>query len=335
MAFTDALTKLNNKVSGRRSGASSTINSASNKLSSTLRQVDRIANTPTDIQNQINSTGSIINDKIDFANSISEKFGAFSLPTMPAIHDLTGLSDISGDASVSLSAKKAETVNAPTSSGNSIGTGGTNGAGGSSKPVVETIVAMVGLPMPQDISINYPKNWSGQNVGLVGGLLSAFRNGDANLSDAAKAVGSKMAGDNGLKKIMMDDAKISEKEHIKVMFQDIPFRTFSLSFKLFPKESGDPERIESMIKQMKLDSAPAADGFLWTYPKTYEVKVASGKNIMIYSKEAALIDISVNYTADGIWSQHADGYATATNLTLTYQDLLQPHKGNIAAGFII
>lgn len=199
------------------------------------------------------------------------------------------------------------------------------------------------LPMPQAIQANYPKSWEGVGVGLAGMFVNGegnsidkFRQGMSKTWNYGKEVApdvstSKIAGmgfgsDEEILRLIRHNRGNAVNDKVKLMFKDLPFRSFGLAYALFPKNEQDMENVFNWIKNMKKDSAPnlanGLDSNFWTYPKLWKLTIQSGNGrVLIKTLNCALTDVATDYTPDGIWSQHYDGNPTKINVTLNFTEI--------------
>lgn len=201
---------------------------------------------------------------------------------------------------------------------------------GASKTV--TIINEVAfLPMPQNINVEYPKEWSS----------NATMDTSQGFAQTAKDEGYR-----GLYKVadtMMTDRMISEarwkyggtlNDKMKMLFDNIPFRTFTFPLLFQPKDQAENALIHAWINTVKLKSAPSyLEGqAFFKFPDFIKLEFPRLNKLFI-TGALACTNVAVNYTPNGIWSQHTDGLPTSVAVTLSFTEVELATKENIVRGF--
>ena len=115
-------------------------------------------------------------------------------------------------------------------------------------------------------------------------------------------------------------------ENVELLFQGPTLRTFNYTFKLsarFDKEAQEIANIIRFFKQGMAVQRTKTDYFLKS-PNTFNInyfhngKKHQGINEI---KECALQNMTVNYTPDGYYAAHADGYLVTYDITMQFQEL--------------
>lgn len=128
-----------------------------------------------------------------------------------------------------------------------------------------------------------------------------------------------------------------------VIFQDLPFRDINLQWTLRPRNAKMAKEFLDSINKLKVQSAPKLEesGAVWNVSdckfqliidpsKALESVVpgisslqalqdANGK-VLFQSWEMVITNISVDYTPNGFWSQHNDGFPTQINLAISLME---------------
>ena len=232
------------------------------------------------------------------------------LPTKFEIEDLRNLTLDKAEKSFSVKLEKFKKV----VTGNAKGKGET----------ARNIIYGAGiLPQPQNIVVSYPKNWTGESGGSS---ITSAMNGD--FYGSVEKIGADLANKaGGISRSSIDIKKKNKRnvnDRIKVLFKDIPFRTFDMSFMLQPKEKKDIGNMNKFISDMKIASAPeitSGEGY-WIFPDTFQMTYTGGNGVELFKTlELACTNITVNYTPQGIWAQFKDGSPVAIQVDLSFMEL--------------
>ncbi len=123
-------------------------------------------------------------------------------------------------------------------------------------------------------------------------------------------------------------------DRFKVLFKDVPFRTFSFTFKLIPKSATEHDAIILFMDRMKLKSAPLKiSDTRWGFPTTFQIDFVDGNHrVMMKTLELACTNVTVNYTPEGIWAQTKDGRPTHYEFSLEFMELEQITQKEILEG---
>lgn len=219
----------------------------------------------------------------------------------------------------------------------------------------------INLYMPEDVSSQYGGRWTTRNFSniaqglmstagpLLGGgaegvkpaidsFLSGLKSqGEAFMkgSVAAGAVAEAMNKSNLAPGLSFDDVLGSTRGTIQNpntenLYQGPDVRNFTLSFKLVPSSEDENNRIGQIIKTFKYAALPKYDegndpikAFVGI-PNIVDVSFMTGnqKNKYVSQfKPAAITNVDVNYTPDGVWSAHRNGAPVSYSLRLQFTEL--------------
>lgn len=115
-------------------------------------------------------------------------------------------------------------------------------------------------------------------------------------------------------------------DNLELLFQSPALRTFSFTFKLSAREAPEAKMIANIIRFFKQGMAPkrTPNAYFLKSPNTFlleyrhDNKDHPGMNKI---KECALTNCSVNYTPDGYYAAHTDGYLVTYDVTMQFQEL--------------
>jgi hypothetical protein len=115
-------------------------------------------------------------------------------------------------------------------------------------------------------------------------------------------------------------------DNLELLFQSPSLRNFSFTFKLSAREASEAKMIANIIRFFKQGMAPkrTPNAYFLKSPNTFlleyrhDNKDHPGMNKI---KECALTNCSVNYTPDGYYAAHTDGYLVTYDVTMQFQEL--------------
>lgn len=247
-------------------------------------------------------------------------------------------------------------INDPTKS-----LGAYNASAGNSLKPANPALPSIDLYMPEDVSAQYGGRWTTRNFsnmaqGLMssaGALLSqggegtqpainsflsglksqgeAFMKG----SVAAQGVAEAMNRMNLAPGLSFDDVLGSTRGTIQNpntenLYQGPDIRNFTLTFKMVPRSEEENNAIGQIIKTFKYSALPKYDEGndpIKAYvgiPNIVDVSFMTGnqKNKYVSQfKPAALTNVDVNYTPDGVWAAHRYGAPVSYSLRLQFTEL--------------
>jgi hypothetical protein len=116
--------------------------------------------------------------------------------------------------------------------------------------------------------------------------------------------------------------------NMELLFNGPTIRNFRFSFKMTPRSEKEAEQCKLIIRTFKMNMAPKVTGsganlFLNT-PNVFELRYKSGfRNhpFLHKFKQCFLTDISVNYTAEGVYATYENKEPISMTMDLTFKEL--------------
>tara|TARA_E500000331_G_scaffold104078_1_gene100861 strand:- start:2956 stop:3882 length:927 start_codon:yes stop_codon:yes gene_type:complete len=205
------------------------------------------------------------------------------------------------------------------------------------------------LYMPEDIRMDQGVSWSGKSPNNVQveamKAISAGTESGINaqaaitsINDSTKKVGlsgilKTLAVSQGSKFGGVDQNVASGgiigqviNPNLEVFFDKPELRSFRFNWTLVPRNQRESRIIKEMIWTFKRAAAPelATAGWFLKVPNVFKIQYKTGANDNHWLnkiKACALTNISVNYTASGMWSTLEDGAPTAVGLDLSFMEI--------------
>lgn len=123
------------------------------------------------------------------------------------------------------------------------------------------------------------------------------------------------------------------------VFSGVDFRQFTMEYQFFPRTQQEAEAIQNIIQTFKYHMHPEfkdVTNFIYIYPSEFDIVYYNGseenRNLHRHSS-CVLVDMAVNYTPNGAFNTFKGGIPTQTNIALTFRELAQLTKENIAEGY--
>lgn len=232
---------------------------------------------------------------------------------------------------------------------------GNNAAAGLGTTSKRTKTA-IKLYMPNQIQLNHNIKYENAGLGLLGGLATLDKN--ITYQDALKSAGIQAASNFGslAGKIAtaagfeglgtaLDSAQrqvanvaqaltgISINPHLETLFQGVEFRKFNFIYDFFPRDKDEQQEVKEIINLFRFHMHPelfdpngANRAFIT--PSEFDISFYSNSdlggtenNYLFAISTCALQNVSVDYTATGMWSAHQEGAPVGIRLTLNFQEL--------------
>ena len=116
--------------------------------------------------------------------------------------------------------------------------------------------------------------------------------------------------------------------NMELLFNGPTLRNFRFSFKMTPRSQKEAEQIKLIVRTFKMNMAPKVNAggtslFLKT-PNVFELRYKSGRNdhpFLHKFKQCFLTDISVNYTAEGVYATYENKEPISMIMDLTFKEL--------------
>lgn len=242
-----------------------------------------------------------------------------------AIKDIAG---IVGD--VAIDAGKAAGV------AGAITTGIAAGVGGFNKPV-KRLKTAIALHMPTSLNIKYGVSYDETETSTLQGVNQLLHANNAPAAANAGAFATAFALNKapGVLQALSKTAPNPMKEQI---FKAVDNRTFSFSYRFAPRDETEAMHVLNIINQFKFHMHPEYKddvGFLYIFPSEFDIVYYSGseENNKIHKHvSCVLIEMSVNYTPNGVWSTFDNGMPTQIEMQLTFKELATLDKQKIQKG---
>jgi hypothetical protein len=126
--------------------------------------------------------------------------------------------------------------------------------------------------------------------------------------------------------------------NLELLFNGPKLRAFQFSFKMAPRSADEAKHIRGIIKFFKKSMAPkraksggTGDEFFLGAPNIFRIKFMNGKkesNTLPTLKTCALVNFTVNYTADGFYSAFNDGQPISVQIDLSFAELTPIYNDN-------
>jgi hypothetical protein len=224
------------------------------------------------------------------------------------------------------------------------------------------------LYMPEDIEGEYGGNWDNQNFSEIArGALGKF--GTAAAGDkfegplkkaletaattgsnfltkgtgVANAISSILGATNFGSVTVNDVFSVTTGQllnpNTEVLYKGPKMRTFSLSYKLLPRNRKEAEMIRNIIQIFKVATLPNFGGAgdknasFVTLPQLVDVTFMTGNKPnewVTQYKPAVITNFNVSYTPDGAWATGPDGAPVATKIDISFQETKMVYANEVS-----
>jgi len=217
------------------------------------------------------------------------------------------------------------------------------------------------LPLPVNLQSNMGADWQQEGVGKLAYLARQNKEAIEDLKEIRNYKDIQNILDNGLAKIIrggnadvkaiyarsvntsskLGGTRISSNPRNEMLFNGMPFKTYSFNFNLVPYRKQDSEDIMETIRAIQKASAPAMRGekMFMEYPNTWFIEFYAGDGLngnkyIMKLNECACTSVNINYTPNNDTSNmHEDNAPMAVELGLEFSEIIIPTKETIEEGF--
>jgi len=213
------------------------------------------------------------------------------------------------------------------------------------KRITDTIT----LYTPNNLTARYSVSWDAEDTVLasaaadVGNALAGGSSSQSTLAEKVKsglALGAnvglgKLPGGGGVSALTGLAANPKKEQ----LFKNVDFRTFNFEYQFAPRNKKEETEVQNIIQLFKLHMHPEykdTGGFLFLYPSEFEIVYYKGDSENMYLPRhttSVLIDMSVNYTPQGMYNTFDSGASTLITVNLTFKELAILTKAEILDGF--
>ena len=114
--------------------------------------------------------------------------------------------------------------------------------------------------------------------------------------------------------------------NMELLFNSPSLRNFNFSFKMTPRSADEGEEIKTIIRFFKRGMAPKADekGLYLNTPNVFELRYRQGNGehkFLHRFKQCFMTDISVNYTAEGVYATYDNGTPVSMIMNLSFKEV--------------
>jgi len=152
-------------------------------------------------------------------------------------------------------------------------------------------------------------------------------------SIAAEAANMPFGGNLTVNQILARESSEILNPNMELLFNGVNLRSFKFSFKMTPRDNTEAKEIRSIFKTLKTEMAPGGsrgDIFLTT-PNVFQLSYRKGPDIHPYLnlfKQCFLTDMTVNYTAEGVYATYSDGSPVSYTLDLGFKEIEPVYRGD-------
>jgi hypothetical protein len=189
-------------------------------------------------------------------------------------------------------------------------------------------------------AVKYGVNYTNKDMGLLTGLLvqgtagGSLKNAlldspevQARLLTELTKIPSLKAGGGVISDLIELNTRQKLNPFREVLFESVDYRTFQFSYRFFPKNDSETQKIQKIIKTFKEHMHPelTSDKMFYVYPSEFDIQYFykdSPNDYLHKFARCALTDMSVEYGGDQFVT-FQDGSPVEISMSLTFQELEQ------------
>lgn len=226
-------------------------------------------------------------------------------------------------------------------------------AAGTANRATKRLTAAIQLPMPNSLITPYSVGWGEDSTKIFDLLMRApgmgiegvkslatldaegLKSTGKEIVDAAASValtGNSLFGNAGVSAA----AGLASNPKKEMYFEGVDFRTFTLDYRLFPKNEQESRYIKNIVDMFKFHMYPeykSGGRFTFIYPSEFDITFFKGEGLenpwITRIATSVLTNMVVNYTPTGTWSVHKDGSPVMVQISLTFKELSILTKENL------
>tara|TARA_B100000029_G_scaffold359914_1_gene352769 strand:- start:2328 stop:3578 length:1251 start_codon:yes stop_codon:yes gene_type:complete len=232
-------------------------------------------------------------------------------------------------------------------------------------PSKDIISGAIALYMPPDIKVSYGAGWGTEDMGISGDIAEAYKNikdKDLGFMDAVKEArqhGSGIVMQKGKEfvsaitsgagmgdwvKLMGKGMGLAINNHAEMLYEGPHFREFTYSFRFWPRNPDETEKVKDIIKMFKYHMHPGKNknawhkGRMFDYPSEFEIHYLHNTGIndsLNKISRCALKKCDVSYVPSESpnFKTFEDHNPVTYSLDLTFGELEYMTKDKIMEGF--
>lgn len=190
-------------------------------------------------------------------------------------------------------------------------------------------VGQITLPIPTNLSDSFNVTYETESVGtaLGAGVEGLASSGfGAGAADAAKGyVASAALRDSTFGALASAFMGQTANPFMTVLFKSPNYKEYSFSWRLFPRNQLESNRIIDIVNAVKYHMLPSyvggMGGSVFTYPSLIKCAVFSKGGPIYPFKYGVIKNATFNYAPDGTPSFHKDGRPSAVDLKIDMQEV--------------
>lgn len=222
-------------------------------------------------------------------------------------------------------------------------------AGGKMARQQKRLTQAIALHVPNALNIRYSSQWDAEDtatfqMGAVAGteIVKALGTlgSKSNLTGSVGSIATNLALSKGPEGAALSSASgLAANPKKENLFKTVDFRTFTMDYTFYPRDSAEAKNIRDIIKQFKLHMHPEykdSNGFLFVYPSEFDIFYYNNgiENLNLHRHTSCVLtEMNVNYTPNSQFTSFADGMPTQINVSMTFKELSILTKKEIEDNF--
>jgi len=199
---------------------------------------------------------------------------------------------------------------------------------------------VITLHVSERPAVRYGTNYANKDMGILTGLLvqgtagGSLKHALVDSPEVQAALLTQLAKIPSLKAgggVISDMLELGTRQKVnpfrEVLFESVDYRTFQFSYKFFPKDEKETDKVQNIIQTFKQHMHPelTSDKMFYIYPSEFDIQYFYKDRANPYVHKfarCALTNMSVEYGGDQFVT-FEDGSPVEINMSLTFQELEQ------------
>jgi hypothetical protein len=193
---------------------------------------------------------------------------------------------------------------------------------------MKRLKSAIALHVPNEVTVGYRATYGEEELGAIFGAAaeSAVSGGKGDfVKSAAAAKGMELNPARNMLSALYKAVPNPRKEQL---FKSMEFRRFSMNYQFAPRSPKEADNVKRIINTFKFYMHPEfqnnVNKMLYLFPSEFDIVYYFGDKEHPHLNKIStcvLTDMQVNYSPNGQFATHVDGFPTQINVNMTFLEL--------------
>jgi hypothetical protein len=193
---------------------------------------------------------------------------------------------------------------------------------------MKRLKSAIALHVPNEVTVGYRAQYGEEELGAIfGAAAEAGTNGGGGdfTKSAAVAKGMELNPARNMLSALYKAVPNPRKEQL---FKSMEFRRFTMNYQFAPRSPKEAENVKRIINTFKFYMHPEfqnnVNKMLYLFPSEFDIVYYFGDKEHPHLNKIStcvLTDMQVNYSPNGQFATHVDGFPTQINVNMTFLEL--------------